>query len=156
MSTRVAMLLALGLALGAAPGMAAGKAAAKAAEKPKGPVKSNINIDGHIQSTDKKKNLVTIKTSAGAMVTIKIERETKVIRGSKEDLDILALKNGKRVKAKYDTLANGKNVADWILIVPENLGKGTPGGKGKETKGAKKGGAKTPSSTQPVKEEPAP
>ena len=81
MTTKLAIALAIGLVLGAAaPGMTAGKGASKKGGK------AGINIEGHVQSTDKKKNLVTIKTDSGAVI-LKIERQTKIIRGSKEDLE---------------------------------------------------------------------
>ena len=120
MRMQLAVGMASGLALAAIGPAAAGeKAAGTKGEKEARPP---ITVEGRVQSTDKKKNLVTVKLASGEALNVILERQTKIIRGSKENLDIISLKPGKKVRVRYED-RDGKKVARWVLILPEEKGK---------------------------------
>ena len=140
MNIRSAVVTMLALSLAAGPALAAGKSKNKG-----GGNKPAITVEGRVQATNPKKNLMTMKTSAGDTLVIKLDRQTKVIRGSKETLDILNLKNGKKIRVRYDDKGS-VNLARWVLILPDQGG---------DKKGAKKGKKAAEETEQQEEEKPA-
>ena len=120
MRMRSAVWMAVGLALAAAgPGAAAAKSAGA---KEKKAAKAAITLEGKVQSMDKKKNLLTMKAVSGEALIIKLDRDSKIMRGSKDDVDPSSLKPGKKIRVRYDD-RDGTKVARWVLILPEDAAK---------------------------------